>query len=101
MKGKAPMESPNCRTWPTPKEFIQAWQQSTSVKEVATKLGMNTNNCHVRASRYRARGIPLKDFPAAPLPSWDWDELAAYAEELAQGRGSEGAPVDRVEAATA
>ena len=68
---------------PTPEEFIEAWQGSSTVRQVAHKLHMKTNQVRVRACRYRQRGIPLKTIPPAELP--DWDELAAYAERLAPG----------------
>jgi hypothetical protein len=65
---------------PTPKQFIEAWQNSSSVREVAFKLGINTNQAGLRGWRYRQRGIPLKAFPHPDLP--DWPTLAAYAAEL-------------------
>ena len=67
---------------PTPPEFIKAWQTSSAVAEVASKLRMKKDQVRVRAFRYRQRGVSLKQFPPVELPVWDWDELAAYAADL-------------------
>jgi len=64
----------------SPREFIEAWQGSSSVAEVAKKTGMLKKTVRVRACRYRKVGIPLRDFPPVEWP--DWDELAEYAESL-------------------
>jgi hypothetical protein len=64
----------------TPREFVEAWQGSASVAEVAAKLGRRRSAVRLRARRYRQRGIPLKDLP--PDEPTDWDELARYAAEL-------------------
>src|SRR5688500_245504 len=66
----------------TPRQFIQAWQQSTSVAEVAAKVGRKKNACRVRAYRYRQLGVPLKEFPPVEVELPDWDELAQYAASL-------------------
>jgi len=63
-----------------PQEFIEVWQSSNSVAEVAKKTGMLKKTVRVRACRYRKLGIRLKDFPPVELP--DWDELAEYARSL-------------------
>lgn len=70
----------------TPKEFITAWQTSGAVAEVASKLGMTTQQCRMRAWRYRHLGIPLKEYPPVEPP--DWDALAVYAAELAASQNS-------------
>lgn len=41
-------------------EFIRVWQRSPSGKAAAEKLGMDPLAASVRASRLRARGVPLK-----------------------------------------
>ncbi len=64
----------------TPREFIEAWQSSASVAEVAKKTGMRKKTVRVREYRYRKAGIPLKQFEPVELP--DWDELADYAASL-------------------
>ena len=56
----------------TPREFVRAWQQSSSVAEVAEKVRTSPNACRVRAYRYRQRGVPLKELPSCPT----WDDLA-------------------------
>jgi len=65
---------------PTPAEFIEAWQRSTTTAQVARKLRMSTAQVRVRACRYRKHGVPLKEY-AVPEPP-DWAELAAYAVSL-------------------
>jgi len=67
----------------SPAEFIKAWQESFSAREVAEKVGSTKGACFHRAYRYRENGVPLKymmDVPAEPI---DWEELAEYARELA------------------
>jgi hypothetical protein len=64
----------------TPREFVEVWQGSASVAEVAAKLGRRRSAVRLRARRYRQRGIPLKYLP--PCEPTDWDELARYAAEL-------------------
>jgi hypothetical protein len=64
----------------TPREFIEAWQGSSSVKEVARKTGLSKTAIRTRACRYRKFGVPLKEYEPEPLP--DWEELAAYAASL-------------------
>jgi hypothetical protein len=66
----------------SPQKFIEAWQTSNSVAEVASKLRMKKNQVRVRACRYRQRGVPLKEFPPVPLPVVDWEGLSQYAAEL-------------------
>jgi hypothetical protein len=65
----------------TPREFVEVWQGSASVAEVAAKLGRRRSAVRLRARRYRERGIPLKDLP--PAEPTDWGALARYAAELA------------------
>src|SRR5690349_21507945 len=66
----------------TQKEFIKAWQESSSVREVAAKVGRKKNACRVRAFRYRQRGVPLKRFPYIAIKPPDWSELAEFAKSL-------------------
>lgn len=84
------MDTPQSR--PNPVEFIKAWQTSSTLAEVASKLRMTKPQCRVRACRYRQRGVPLKQFPPVELPVWDWDELAALAESLVTQDVATGAP---------
>ena len=67
----------------TPREFIEAWQSSSSVAEVASKLRSKKNACRVRAFRYRKMGVPLKEFLSAWIELPDWEGLAEYAAGLA------------------
>ena len=60
----------------TPGRFIEVWQTSSAVAEVASKLKMSKNTVRVRACRYRQRGVPLKDYPVAEIPAVDWNGLA-------------------------
>jgi hypothetical protein len=66
----------------TPRQFIQAWQESESVSEVAAKVRSKKNACRVRAYRYRRMGVPLKEFPPVEVELIHWDELAEYAASL-------------------
>src|SRR5438067_13691033 len=74
----------------TPRQFIEAWQGSSAVAEVAQKLRMKKNQVRVRACRYRQRGVPLKEYVPAELPVVDWPGLAQYATQLLAA-GEEGA----------
>jgi hypothetical protein len=67
----------------SPEKFIEAWQTSSSVAQVASKLQMKKAQVRVRACRYRKRGVPLKDFPYVPPPEVDWEGLSRYAAKLA------------------
>jgi hypothetical protein len=74
------MATSKSKARPTPEQFIAAWQSSSSVRAVADKLKMNTNQVRTRACRYRQRGIPLKEYSWPGPP--DWTALAAYAMKL-------------------
>jgi hypothetical protein len=63
---------------PTPKEFIQAWQTSSSVKEVATKLRMTVKAASARAIFYRKKGVALKKMHRG-RKGINWSELAEFA----------------------
>jgi len=66
----------------TAREFVKAWQESSSLGEVAAKLRTKKNACRVRAYRYRKMGVPLKAFPPVEFEVMDWDDLAKYASEV-------------------
>lgn len=44
-------------------EFVTAWQNSNSVKEVAELLGAKPASIRTRATQYRKRGVQLKKMP--------------------------------------
>ena len=66
----------------TAREFVKAWQESSSIGEVAAKVRAKKNACRVRAYRYRKMGVPLKEFPPPDVEEMDWDDLAKYATEV-------------------
>lgn len=41
-------------------DFVRAWNESSSVQEVADRLGMPKPIAHARACNYRRKGIPIK-----------------------------------------
>lgn len=61
-------------------EFIQTWQEATSVTEVAKRLGITNVQASASAAHYRSRGIPLKRFYA----THDWNALAEFAQLFEQ-----------------
>jgi hypothetical protein len=73
----------------TPAQFIEIWQSSASVAQVARRARCTKGAVRRRAYRYRKLGIPLKQFEPPLLPDWDW--LKEYAQSLlpkgAQGDG--------------
>jgi hypothetical protein len=74
----------------TPRKFVEAWQTSGSVREVAARLAISKNACRIRASRYRRLGVGLKNHPPPEVSVTDWDELADYAASLLPGKGAGG-----------
>lgn len=82
----------NAPRFVTPREFIEAWQTSKNVAEVAMRLGLKKGQCRVRACRYRKRGVPLKEFPWIPPTPPDWSALAEFAAELVPGKAGKDGP---------
>jgi len=41
-------------------KFVEVWEKSETLLEVAEKLGIGKTQASVRAGRYRREGIPLK-----------------------------------------
>ena len=72
-----------------PRQFIEIWQTSESLAEVAERCHATKPTCRVRAFRYRQRGVPLKVFPPIEIEEIDWQDLADYAEELLPPSSSE------------
>jgi transposase len=60
-----------------PFEFIDAWQTSNSVDEVAQRLNMPKKTVCSRAGNYRRRGIELQ---LMNVSKYDWTELREFAE---------------------
>ncbi len=65
-----------------PLGFVEVWQTSETLQEVADKLGMPLKKASVKASRFRGKGVPLKNFRTASV---DWAAVAKYAESLKGG----------------
>ena len=64
-----------------PKKFIEIWQTSDTLADVAVQAGSKKTACSVRAANLRNRGIPLKSFRALSS-DWDIPTLAEYAQSL-------------------
>jgi len=64
-----------------PKAFVEAWQHSATVDEVADKLKVDKSTVQRRAHYFRKRGVPLKAMSAAGQYKIDWAELAEFAEQ--------------------
>ena len=62
------------------KKFIEIWQSSKTLEEVAEKMHEPKTAIANRAQYYRKRGIPLKKF----AQHYDWDSLKNYAESFTQ-----------------
>ena len=45
----------------SPEEFVLAWQQASTLPSLADALGMTEHAAEVRAYRYRAAGVQLRD----------------------------------------
>jgi hypothetical protein len=71
--------------------FIEVWQTSDTIAEVMAKLKMRRAACNLRAKRYRARKVPLKDldpgYAHAGTYLGQWEDLAEYAKELLGDKG--------------
>ncbi len=62
--------------------FIQAWESSDSVAQVAEKTGLKQNSVQARASKYRSQGIPLKEMPRGGGAKLDIAEAQALLAKL-------------------
>ena len=58
-------------------QFVSAWEESDSVKEVADRLNMPPAVCSARAKSYRDLGIPLKKMPRIRRKSLDIQALTS------------------------
>lgn len=66
----------------TAEEFVKAWQQSKSLKEVSQKTGINSASLHSRSSHYRKNNVPLKYFERQRKN--DYAALAELAKKLSK-----------------
>lgn len=57
--------------------FVEIWEESDSVKEVADRLNMPPAVCAARAKSYRDLGIPLKKMPRVRRKSLDIKALTS------------------------
>lgn len=62
----------------SPELFVEVWQASQSVAEVAAELDMTFQNVLARAEKYRSRGVRLKKY--SPGRTIDYDALAQFAD---------------------
>ena len=65
-----------------PLGFVEVWQTSETLQEAADKLGMTTKTASLKASRFRKKGVPLKNFRTASV---DWAAVTKYAESFKGG----------------
>ena len=63
-------------------EFVRAWQGAKDLDDLVAKTKCPRSNLQVRASGYRAKGVPLKKFPTGF--SHDWAALAKLAKECGE-----------------
>ena len=63
------------------KKFIEVWQTSNTLADVAVRVGSKKTACSVRASNLRNRGIPLKSFRTVTT-HLDIPTLIEYAQSL-------------------
>ena len=71
----------------TPKQFIEAWETSSSVDQVAATLGMPKPIVMARKSNYTKLGIKLKKMPRKPVDrNLDVEALNALIEEIDRKR---------------
>jgi transposase len=72
-----PQPRRTAKTGISPFEFIQAWQESSSLDEVCDRLGVSKKYVAARANAYRRQGVPLKEYGYGR--SLDWRDLAEFA----------------------
>lgn len=69
----------------TPKQFVQAWQEATTVADVTARLRITPSAAYARRRKYAEHGVPLKQLDR--VNTVDWDELAEYAASFQNGNG--------------
>lgn len=67
----------NTRSNVSPMEFVAAWQESDTAREVCEKTGLSYSSVHQRAFEYRLKGVPLKRYNRGN--AIDWDDLKEFA----------------------
>lgn len=67
-----------------PRDFIKAWQESSTKQEVSEKLGIDIGPVASRGAMYLRKGVPLKNLPPVGQPAHNWAELAEYARSLVE-----------------
>jgi len=65
------------------RKFIEIWQTSGSLSEVAIRTSIKKTSCTVRAALYRRKGIPLKKFEKR-RDRLDYQSLADYAQQIGE-----------------
>ena len=76
------MARPFKREHVTAEEFVRIWQSSETTAEVAEKTGLKKSGVSNRASRFKTKGIPLKDM-RNDSRGLDVQNLKALAKKLA------------------
>lgn len=72
------------------KDFIRIYNSSASVDEVVEKTGLARHTVMQRASEFRRKhGIKMRRFPQSMPARNDWEELAAFAEQVLEESGYE------------
>jgi len=72
------------------KDFIRIYNSSASVDEVVEKTGLARHTVMQRASEFRRKhGINMRRFPQSMPARNDWEELAAFAQEVLDEAGYE------------
>ena len=65
-----------------PERFVAVWQQSESVEQVMSELGLNYHAALSRAHYFRKQGVPLQKFSSRPYRTYNWQALSEQARAL-------------------
>lgn len=82
---------------PSPEDFVIAWNSSDSAQEVAEKLNWDIGLVHARASKYRKKGVKLKEHNARHGRALDVDRLNKLIDDLGTQDGSKRTSKDAVD----
>ena len=63
-------------------KFVRAWQTSPTLAVVAERVGMTTDSASVKASKFRALGVPLRHMPKQNKTAATISRLKTLAESL-------------------